>query len=466
MPNGSDARIAYFSMEIAVDPAMPTYAGGLGVLAGDLLRSAADLELPMIGVTLLPRQGYFHQTLNAQGQQSEQPESWSIEASLEPLDLKVPLTLDAHRIYVRPWLYWIKGLTGHRVPVCFLDTNLPENPDWERSLSNSLYSGDDRDRLCQEAVLGIGGVRVLRAMGHRGIVRFHMNEGHSALLSMAVLEERLGRQNLSVATDKDIEAVREQCVFTTHTPVPAAFDQFSLELAKQIIGQDRVAVLQAANALHVGSLNMAYLGLRFSRYVNGVAMHHGEISHTMFPAYPIHAITNGVHAASWTSPPLQELFDRHIPEWRHDNLYLRYSIGIDVQEIRNAHIKAKSEMIRQIAQRTGTKLNENAAILGFARRASQYKRADLIFADLDRLRAIRQKVGPFQIVSGGKAHPHDEEGKAVIRKVFAAAAALRDAIPVVYVENYDLSSAPVLTSGVDLWLNTPTVPTRRPAPAA
>jgi glycogen phosphorylase len=455
MPNGTEARIAYFSMEIAVDPAMPTYAGGLGVLAGDLLRSAADLELPMIGVTLLPRQGYFHQSLNAQGQQTEQPESWSIETFLEPLDLKVPLALDAHRIFIRPWLYWVKGVTGHRVPVCFLDTNLPENPEWERSLSNSLYGGDDRYRFCQEAVLGIGGVRALRAMGHRGIIRFHMNEGHSALLALALLEERLGRQNLSVATEKDVEAIRQECVFTTHTPVPAALDQFSLDLAKDILGQDRVTLLQNANALHDGALNMTYLGLRFSRYVNGVAMHHADVSRTMFPSYPIHAITNGVHAASWTSPAFQELFDKHIPEWRHDNLYLRYAIGIDAQEIRAAHLKAKAEMVRQVSERTGVKLNENAAILGFARRAAQYKRADLIFANLDRLRAIRQKVGPFQVVFGGKAHPQDSEGKAIIRKVFEAAAALRDSIPVVYVENYDLAWARLLTSGVDLWLNTP-----------
>jgi glycogen phosphorylase len=202
-------------------------------------------------------------------------------------------------------------------------------------------------------------------------------------------------------------------------------------------------------------LNMTFLALRCSRYINGVAMRHGELSQTMFPNYPIHSITNGVHAATWTSSPFQELFDRHIPEWRHDNLYLRYAIGIDLREIKDAHQKAKRELLREIQGATGVTLSESVATLGFARRAAEYKRADLLFADLHRLRAVRQNAGPFQIVFGGKAHPQDEAGKAVIRRVFEAASALRDSIPVVYVPDYDIRWARLLTSGVDLWLNTP-----------
>jgi starch phosphorylase len=184
-------------------------------------------------------------------------------------------------------------------------------------------------------------------------------------------------------------------------------------------------------------------------------MHHSEISHGMFPNYPIHAITNGVHAGTWTSAPFQELYDRHIPEWRHDNLYLRYAIGIRLDEVQQAHARAKRELLEEIKRSTGIQLNEKTVTLGFARRAAEYKRADLIFSDLDRLRAIRQSAGPFQLVYSGKAHPNDEEGKAVIRKVFEAAAALRESIPVVYVENYDMRWARLFASGVDLWLNTP-----------
>jgi starch phosphorylase len=448
-------RVAYFSMEIAVDRRFPTYAGGLGILAGDTLRSAADLELPIVGITLVHRQGYFRQQLDHAGQQTESPDEWHPENSMEPVGPVVPLDLDGIRLKIRAWLYWITGVTGYKIPVYFLDTDLPENPAWERTLTNWLYGGDEHYRLCQEAILGFGGVRLLRALGHDEIVRFHMNEGHSALLTLALLEERLNSHHLRAATHADIEAVRERCVFTTHTPVPAAFDQFSLVLAGKVLGPDRVAVLDATQCCASGTLNMTYLALRCSRYVNGVAMHHGEISHDMFPNYPIHAITNGVHAATWTAPSFQELFDRHIPEWRQDNLYLRYAIGISLDEIRQAHIRAKRLMIDRIAAATGVHLAEEVMTLGFARRATAYKRADLLFSDLNRLKSISERAGRFQVIYGGKAHPRDEEGKAVIRKVFEAASTLRDAIPVLYIENYDMDWAQVLTSGVDLWLNTP-----------
>lgn len=450
-----DPRIAYFSMEIAVDLRFPTYSGGLGVLAGDMLRSAADLAIPMVGVTLLDRKGYFRQHLDEKGLQCEVPQEWRPEEVLVPLEPVVLGFLEGKEVKIRGWRHSIIGLTGHTVPVYFLDVNLPENSDWERTLTDRLYGGDDAYRLCQEAILGIGGVRFLRAMGHRNISRFHMNEGHSALLTLALLEEEIGRHNLPNASLADIEKVREKCVFTTHTPVPAAFDQFPLDLATRILGADRVRTFLATECCPAGTLNMTYLALRCSRYINGVAMRHGELSQTMFPNYPIHSITNGVHGATWTSAPFRELYDRHIPEWRLDNLYLRYAVGILVDEIRQAHLLAKRELLREIKQATGVQLSENVATLGFARRAAAYKRADLLFSDLDRLRAIRKNAGPFQVVFGGKAHPRDEAGKAEIRKVFEAAASLRDLIPVVYVSDYDLRWAQLFTAGVDVWLNTP-----------
>lgn len=454
MANEPVVRIAYFSMEIAVDVRFPTYAGGLGVLAGDMLRSAADLGIPFAGVTLLDRRGYFRQKLDAAGRQTESPDDWRPEDFLELLEPTVTVILENKAIKVRAWRHWVHGLKGFRVPVYFLDTDLAENPEWERSLTDFLYGGDARYRLCQEAVLGIGGIRLLRALGHKEIVRYHMNEGHSSLLALELLQERVGRAGISTVTGEDLEKVRRQCVFTTHTPVPAAFDQFPLPLASAILGADRIAMLEASKWC-VDNLNMTYLGLRSSHYVNGVAMHHGEISHDMFPNYPIHAITNGVHAVTWTSKPFQELYDRHIPEWRRDNLYLRYGIGIGLDEIRQAHLLAKREMLDQIAKATGARLDERVATIGFARRATAYKRADMLFSDLERLRSISRQAGRVQIVYGGKAHPNDEEGKAVIRRIFEAASALRDVMPVVYIENYDLNWAQLLTSGVDLWLNTP-----------
>ena len=455
MTDPDQVRIAYFSMEIAVSSLFPTYAGGLGILAGDTLRSAADLGVPMAAVTLVHRKGYFRQRLDARGQQSENAQEWEPERVLEPVDAVVSVELAGRTVKVRAWLYEMAGVTGERVPVYFLDTNLPENSPWERTLTDCLYGGDSTYRLCQEAVLGIAGIRLLRALGYRKIERFHMNEGHSALLAVALLEERLGSENLAEAGSDDLEAVRRKCVFTTHTPVPAAFDQFPLDLAARILGSEVAGILGKTKCCPPDTLNMTFLALRCSRYINGVAMRHGELSQSMFPNYPIHSITNGVHAATWTCNAFQELFDRHIPEWRHDNLYLRYAIGIDLREIQEAHRKAKSELLRKIQEATGVNLSESVATLGFARRATEYKRADLLFADLRRLRAIRQNAGPFQIVFSGKAHPQDETGKAVIRRVFEAAAALRDSIPIAYVPDYDIQWAGLFTSGVDLWLNTP-----------
>ena len=451
-------KIAYFSMEIAMDERFPTYSGGLGVLAGDVLRAAADLELPMVGVTLVHRQGYFHQVLDPAGQQSQRAEAWQPESFLEPLHSMVCISLNNRRLHVRGWRHWIVGVTGYKIPVYLLDTDLPENGGWERTFTDSLYGGDERYRLYQEIVLGMGGLRLLRSQGLRKHVLFHMNEGHSALLTLALLEERLGRRNAAGATPEDIEAIRQQCVFTTHTPVPAAFDQFPLDMAAEALGAERVGALGSLQATSDGKLSMTYLGLRCSRYVNGVAMRHGEVSQRMFPLDVVHSITNGVHAGTWTSQPFQDLYDRHIPEWRHDNRYLHNAIGIPLAEIRQAHQLAKRAMIKAVSEATGVKLSENVFTLGFARRAATYKRADLILGNLERLREVRRRGGPFQIVYGGKAHPSDEEGKAIIRRVFEAAQALRDTIPVVYVENYDMQWAKLLVSGADLWVNNPRQP--------
>jgi len=455
MTAADNVRIAYFSMEIAASADFPTYAGGLGVLAGDTLRSAADLGVPIAAVTLLHRKGYFRQRLHADGRQSEDAQDWKPEDVLERVEPVVSVELAGKTVKVCAWRHWIIGLTGGRVPVYFLDTNLPDNSSWQRTLTDFLYGGDSTYRLCQEAVLGIAGIQMLRALGYWEIERFHLNEGHSALLAVALLRERLGSESFAEAGWADLEAVRSQCVFTTHTPVPAAFDQFPLQLAARVLDAETVAILERTKCCPPDTLNMTFLALRCSRYINGVAMRHGELSQSMFPNYPIHSITNGVHAATWTCRPFQELFDRHIPEWRHDNLYLRYAIGIDLCEIQDAHRKAKADLLREIQRITGVKLTESVATLGFARRAAEYKRADLLFADLDRLRAIRQNAGPFQVVFGGKAHPQDEPGKAVIHRVFEAASALRDSIPIVYVPDYDIRWAYLLTSGVDLWLNTP-----------
>ena len=450
--------VAYFSMEICLEQRIPTYSGGLGVLAGDTLRSAADLEIPLVAVSLAHRKGYFHQSLDAQGQQTETPEAWHPEDVLEAAPARVTVEIESRTVHVRAWRYVVQGITGHAIPVLLLDTNLDENDAWDRTLTDVLYGGDQRYRLAQEMVLGMGGVAMLRALGYEDGV-YHINEGHAALLTLVLLDRQLGSRAPWEAGDADLEAVRQQCIFTTHTPVPAGHDKFPEPQVVELLGEHFWALLSATKCCDDdGSLNMTYLALRLSRYINGVAMRHAEVSREMFPAHPIDSITNGVHAVTWASEPFRALFDRRIPEWRRDNLYLRYAVAIPLEDIRHAHAAAKRSMIEEVERRTGVTLDASAMTIGFARRATPYKRADMIFSDLDRLRAIVSANGPLQIVYGGKAHPRDEGGKALIRHIFEAAHELEGAIRVVYLENYDIDLACKLTSGVDLWLNNPRKP--------
>jgi glycogen phosphorylase len=450
--------IAYFSMEICLDQAIPTYSGGLGVLAGDTLRSAADLHIPMVGVTLLHRKGYFRQQLDASGNQTEAPVQWRPEDILQELPGRATVTIEGREVQVKAWRFSIRGVTGHEVPVLLLDTALEENSEFDRTLTDSLYGGDGHYRLCQEIVLGMGGAQLVRTAGVADDARFHMNEGHSALLALMLLEWQLDGRKAFELDDNDIEAVRRQCVFTTHTPVPAGHDRFPNDLVRSVLGVERLQLLESAKCLEDGQLNMTHLALRLSRFVNGVAMKHREVSLAMFPGFPIDSITNGVHAVTWTSNAFQQLLDRRIPEWRTDNLYLRYAVGIPVTEIRASHLEAKKDFLAELANRTSVQLDANVFTIGFARRATPYKRADLMFADIGKLAQIAEKVGPMQIVFGGKAHPHDGGGKELIKRIHQAAGELAGRITVVYLENYEMAIARQMVAGVDLWVNNPMKP--------
>ncbi|HVJ08502.1 MAG TPA: alpha-glucan family phosphorylase [Acidisarcina sp.] len=457
IPN-TDNLVAYFSMEIAVTPGMPTYSGGLGVLAGDTLRSAADLGLSLAAVTLMHRKGYFRQHLDAAGVQTEENQPWNPEEVLIPEEPRVTVMVENRPVVVRAWRYDLEGVTGHSIPIYFLDTNLEENDSRDRALTDHLYGGDNDYRLGQEAILGIAGARILDALELTPAV-YHMNEGHAALLTLPLLEQQLKGRDLTDANEQDVEAVRQRCVFTTHTPVPAGHDRFSREQAIRILGPDRAGVLERLGCYHDGLLNVTYIALRFSRFVNGVAMQHGKVSRQMFPNYTIDSITNGVHAITWTSSAMQALFDRSIPHWRTDNLFLRNAIAIPETEIAAAHAESKRVLFNTVADRTGSNFNPGIFTLGFARRAATYKRADLLFHDPERLLNIARHFGGLQILYSGKAHPHDEPGKAIIHHVFDVAARLNsEFLRIVYLENYGWELGAQLTSGVDLWLNTPQRP--------
>jgi starch phosphorylase len=377
---------------------------------------------------------------------------------LKPIGEQVSVEIEGRQVWIRGWQYTIHGVTGATIPVYLLDTDLPENSTADRAITDSLYGGDERYRFCQETVLGFGGFKLLQKLGLSTIESYHMNEGHSALLALKILERRLDQSFSGRVKKLDIDGIRKMCIFTTHTPVPAGHDQFPRKLVEQVLPADQITLLDQAEAWHGDFLNMTYLALRFSGYVNGVAMRHGEVSRGMFPNYSISAITNGVHAVTWTSQPFRELFDRYIPGWRTDNNYLRYAISIPLEEIRQTHALARQNLFSFIQERTGQQFDRKIFTIGFARRASTYKRADLLFSDGERLRRIAREIGPLQLVYAGKAHPHDNGGKDLIRKVFAGAAALSDVIHTVYLENYDMRAGGLITSGVDVWLNTPMRP--------
>lgn len=450
-------KIAYFSMEVAIGSGMPTYSGGLGVLAGDTLKSCADLRVPIVGVTLLFRKGYFDQGLDEAGLQKETPVRWNPERYLRPLPETVQVEVEGRAVRVRAWQYDIAGSTGYVVPLVLLDTDIEGNTEYDCTLTDYLYGGDERYRLAQETLLGIGGVRMLQSLGYGGIQKFHMNEGHASLLVL----ELLRRRNGSESGEWDFHGVRSRCVFTTHTPVPAGHDQFGYDLVQRTMGQIvPFDVLQMLGGLD--RLNMTLLALNLSRYVNGVAKRHEEVSREMFPGYPIHHVTNGVHSRTWTCDSFRALYDRFIPGWSNDPPMLRHALSIPQEEIWAAHMAAKSRLMALIKERSGVSLSGDVLTIGFARRATPYKRPDLVFSDVNRLLEIAKEGGPLQFVFAGKAHPKDSAGKDLIRHIVEVSRRVSGQLSVVFLENYDMEMAGLLVSGTDLWLNTP----RRPFEAS
>lgn len=446
-------RIAYFSMEIGIDSKIPTYSGGLGILAGDTIKSCADLNVPLVAVTLLYKKGYFYQKLDDQGQQQELPCEWNPKDLLTLLPKKVSVTVENRPVFIQAWQYRVTGVTGYCVPVIFLDTDIARNSDYDRSLTDYLYGGDEKYRLAQEIILGIGGVRILKELGYHRISRYHMNEGHASLLTLELLNER--KRNHEPIWD--IDRVKRMCVFTTHTPVPAGHDQFSYDLVRQVLGES-MPIDFLKNIGGEDRLNMTLLALNLSHYVNGVAKEHGKVSREMFPGYRIDSITNGTHTTTWVCESFKRLYDKYIHGWMNDPFSLRYALSIPKEEIWNAHQEAKKKLLDYINEKMNAGMDYGTLTIGFARRATAYKRADLVFFDTNRLVNISQNVGKIQLVFAGRAHPRDWPGKELIKRIVSVSKELKDSIKIVYLENYDMELGKMLVSGVDLWLNTPRKP--------
>lgn len=459
-----EPRVAYFSMEIALRNEISTYAGGLGILAGDTVRSAADLELPLVAVSLVSRAGYFRQAIDAQGRQSEQPDPWNPTQWAQPLDAKIAVQIEGRAVWIGAWLYIHESHLGGRQPVLLLDTDQNENEQADRELTHHLYGDGEMYRLKQEIVLGIGGMRLLQALGFE-IRQYHMNEGHSAFLGVELLRRyRYPAADLRPGESPyDLPRVRELCRFTTHTPVDAGHDRFAYPLVQSAFtnldsSEDFIDLATLKQLAGDEQLNMTRLGLNLSEYVNGVAIRHAETSRKMFPGYQVHAITNGVHPFTWTAPGFRALYDHYMPGWCHEpELLMRADCCIPDAAIWQAHIQAKQTLIDKVRALSGLSLDIKLPILGFARRMTAYKRPDLLFADLPRLQDIA-KHQPFQIVLSGKAHPLDGDGKRLIEQLHNHARELSGSVLIAYLPNYDMALAQTLVAGADIWLNTPLPP--------
>lgn len=444
----SGPLVAYISMEIALENKIKTYAGGLGVLAGDILRAAVELKFSMVGVTLFNRDGYFKQAIGEDGEQKESPDK-SDFLLLEKMPQTVTVEIGKDKVLVGAWRYRIKDENGFCVPVYFLDTDLPENSQAMRDLSGALYGGNEEYRLKQEIILGRGAIKMLDAIGHKDIKKVHLNEGHGALAAVELFLNSKQRK------EKDkLKEVRNKCVFTTHTPIPKAQDIFSLPylLSFQPDFPGHLSGLVADNAI-----NLAKAGLYFSSFANAVSKAHQKTARGIYKRRNLKVVTNGVDSLSWTAPELKTVYDKHIPGWRVDNSLLKKAASIAPLEIWTAHQAAKRRLVKYLNEEHGADFNADTFTIAFARRFATYKRPEFLFRNLERLSEINKKK-KIQLIYAGKAHPGDLEGRELIKKISLLAKGLKQSIGLVFLEDYDLAKARLLTAGADLWLNNPLPP--------
>jgi starch phosphorylase len=431
-------------MEIALESNIPTYSGGLGILSGDTVRSAADLEIPMVGICLCYSSGYFYQLFNERGEQKEKEIEWSFFYEFDKVEEPITVKIEDKDVKVSAWLYKIIGQSGHVLPIYLLTTDVEGNELWMKKMTGSLYDATSRwNRIVQEMILGIGGVKLLKSQGYDNIKTYHINEGHGAFATLELYNEL-----------KSIEKVKQKVVFTTHTPVPAGHDRFDDGLVRQVF-LDRFPSEIRKLAYEGSQLNMTLLAMNLSRYINAVSKKHGEITKKMFPNQEIDYITNGIHLPFWVSKPIRKIFDRKWPNWKANPRLLENAIELDDLEIFDAHIENKFNLMNYQKGHSWNLLDEELITIAFARRFATYKRAVLLFHDIDRLGKICKDN--VQFIFAGKAHPNDEEGKSFIKQIFESGEYLYKnyGVKVVLMENYNIDLAHMLISGVDIWLNTP-----------
>ncbi len=457
VPNPEQQRIAYFTMEIGISTHIPTYSGGLGILAGDTVKTFADMKLPAVTISMLNEKGYFEQEIDEDGNQVAKEVEWNPTDNLVRMPHEVTVTIEGRQVKIRAWKHVITGIQGNTVPVYYLDTNVEGNTDYDRTLTSYLYGGDREYRLCQEIILGIGGIKMLTSLGYHNIKKYHMNEGHAALLTIELLKNTAAYHHKGGYDEED---VKQKCVFTTHTPVAAGHDRFDLTLFKRLLG-DYVPQEVLDKAIDDGKVNMTLIGINLSDHVNGVAKRHGEVTKSMFPTHQIDYITNGIHPPTWASQEMTALFDQHVPGWKTDPHTLRNALSIPSDELWQAHQGAKKRLIQEVNDRTDVGFDHRRFTIGFARRFTAYKRPDLILHDLDRLKRIAKEKGDIQVVFAGKAHKSDTEGQRLIRKAIKTCEQVNEEggrLKMVFLKGYDIHLARLLVGGCDVWLNNPQRP--------
>ncbi|TSD01909.1 MAG: starch phosphorylase, partial [Parcubacteria group bacterium Athens0714_26] len=423
--------VAYFSMEIGLENNIKTYSGGLGVLAGDILKSAANANFPMVGITLFNDQGYFKQTISKNGQQEFGPDDKYDFSKLEKLSAQIEILIGNDKVLVGVWQYFIVGHNDFVVPVYFLDTNINGNKDIYKNLTGELYGGDNEYRLRQEIILGRGGVKMLQKLGYQDIKKFHLNEGHGAL---AAIELFLNSEKKS--DEAKIKDVRSHCVFTTHTPIPKAHDIFSKEYLLKY-QKDFPAHLTALYD-EEGNIHFTSLGLYFSGYSNAVSRLHQETCQKMYPNYKINFVTNGVNSEFWSAPEFGELYNKYMPAWLNDGANLVKAKIIPPEEIWSAHQAAKRRLAEYINLHLLEQIDENIFTIGFARRFATYKQPKYLFQDIEKLLAINENIGKIQIIYAGKAHPRDAAGQEMIKFIHDLKKKLKGKIKIIFLSDYDL----------------------------
>ena len=439
-------EIAYFSAEIGISSSIPTYSGGLGVLAGDHIKAAGDAGISMCAITLLYKEGYFKQRIDEEGVQTETYPRFDPDPLIKQMDLNFSIQLRNRKVFIQVFKFEYVADSGDRVPIFFLDTDTDKNIDEDRFITHRLYSGDKDHRILQESVLGFGGIKLLQKLEQNSIKTYHMNEGHCSFLVLSLLRHFKG----------DADKVKSLCHFTTHTPVPAGHDHFSLDRTKNILNDFIPDDMVLPSIEKSQRLHMTELGLHFSRSANGVSELHGDVAQNQFPWATIGFITNGVHHSYWMGTTFKNIFDKYLPGWRLDPDKLLEIDSVPDQILLEAHLSRKKRLLTYANSQTGKALDMETLTIGFARRSATYKRAQLLFNDLEKLRLLGHKK--IQIIYSGKAHPKDTGGKELIRQIVTKAKSLFGSIKIIYLENYDMWLGRLITSGVDVWLNTPLRP--------